>query len=577
MLRKLIVAIVLLLQIGLSFAQNSVKPPPSPFSFQNGNTSVNNINSLPSAGLPDVSINDSMPILPANTNANPVNTDPDTIMGDTKKYLDNLSEKLLDPVTQKLYKYGDTLRKAALRLFLYLFGFAILFRFIKFLKRGEYDLKLWLVDTVFMIIFMQIAMYMIKNANVINTQIISWFSAIAGEATRIKEFKPSILLDLSMDYFTAQVKFVISMSFNDLLKGLLLITISGITAFTLCLMVILYLKALIESIIVAQFSVLFLGFLGLEQTRDIGTRPIFQWINIGVKLMFLQMMLGLEHELLVEFINKDEINVASAISVLFVSVFMLLITWEIPNIFEKIITGSTSINYMSQQVVSSVNKLVSEMKKGGLTGNIVRSGLNAGVGTAQSIGGVQQALQAYDNYISSQVNNSSDGISSNKSIADTKNNGFSSANNISNTGNAHNPNSSMKNSIFAPIEASPPSANTSSINNTQSASNNSNQTSSHTNKQGSTSSTTNNTSSSFDKVKGFSTGIKDMIKEKYSTGVNNTIGGKLAQHFDNKTKANNEITDKASIDAYYKDMWSKPEQKNVNAILEEHKQDKEGK
>ncbi|MFM2343888.1 MAG: hypothetical protein RLZZ210_496, partial [Pseudomonadota bacterium] len=45
MLKKLLIALVLLMQIGLIFAQNSPKPPPSPFSFEG---------SLNSSNLPNV-------------------------------------------------------------------------------------------------------------------------------------------------------------------------------------------------------------------------------------------------------------------------------------------------------------------------------------------------------------------------------------------------------------------------------------------------------------------------------------------------------------------------------------------
>jgi P-type conjugative transfer protein TrbL len=525
-----------------------------------------------------------MPTLPANTNV--VNTDPDTLIGDTKKYLNNLSEKILKPLTDKLYKYGDILRKAAFRLFTYLFGFGILWRFIKFLVRGEYDLKLWLLDTALIIILMQFIMYTIKNANVVNMQIINWFMSVAGEATGIDKISPSVILDLAMDYFVAQVKFVISMSFNDLLKGMLLLAISGMSAFALCMMIILYIKALVESIIIAQFSVIFLAFLGLEQTRDIGTRPFLQWINIGIKLMFLQMMIGLEHDLLKDFIHMDEINVASAISVLFVSVFMLLITWEIPSLFEKIIMGSTAINGFSQQAVSSLNRLISEIKTGGLTGNIAKGALGAGVGVAQNIGGVQQALKAHENYKTSQassnsssagnnINSGSIGFTKNPSSNNNHTNGFSSS-----TSTGLNPNDSIKNKILSPIGAS---ASNSSVNNQSSnntVANNSQSSSSSNNQTLAQSSASMNSNTNMGKIKGLAGGAKELIQEKYKQGVSNTIGGKLANHFDSKTKANNEIKDKESINAFYKNLWDKPEPQNVNTILENHnqnKQDKEGK
>src|SRR5688500_13089365 len=108
MLRQILIA-CLMLWLGISYAQNSTKPPPSPFSFQNGSTQLNNENSLPSAGLPTTQAivkPDVLPSLTAESNSS-ITTEKD----ETSNVLDNLTEKISNKFTEKINLYAQTLIK----------------------------------------------------------------------------------------------------------------------------------------------------------------------------------------------------------------------------------------------------------------------------------------------------------------------------------------------------------------------------------------------------------------------------------------------------------------------------------
>ncbi len=642
MFTKCFAAIILLLHIGLCFAQNSNngnKPPASPFSFTSGKATLNNSEQFKPADLPIIveqkafvngTIN--QPSFIGSTTNNITQTqqqkdfEANSFLGETKKYFDNLSERILDPFIEKLNYYGLILKKAAFRLFMYLSGFMILFRFIKYLMQGEHDFVAWLVDTAFMAVFIQIIAHLIKNSDNINLDIISWFRAIAGEATGTRDIKPSLLIDLGLDYFNAQVKMILSFSITDLLKGLLLMSISGLTVMTIGLLGLFYVKALIESIILAQFSVLFLAFLGLEQTRDIGMRPFFLWINLGIKLMFLQMMIGLEVSLLQDFINMDDISVASSASVLFVSVFMLALTYEVPKIFEKLLTGSVTIGGLSQNAIQGIARGVASMKTGGVAG----ATFSGAVGAAQQIGGAQKALQSYEAYRNSQGGGgfaaqkpiepltpksapfSADG-GSGGSIRDRFLNSALGGGSNSKKQNTNQPQGSIQDGFARFNEpktdfktsfdtnASTQSENASSgkqsnsatsslsTNNTSMNSSSNNTSNSSLNNNASNASTANSLSSAvsgsstvnqnsgsqqpmgfFEKAAG---ATFEMAKDKYNDGVNKSAGGRMAQHFDQKTAANNEAVKKQSIDDHFQNLWRKPEKQPQDQNKQNQAQD----
>ncbi len=396
MLRKLL-AIVLLLHIGLVFAQNSPKTPPSPFSFSIGNdgqASLNN-NNLPSAGLPTMPQNISIVDTAANSNSTnrdaiySTNPSVDVFIGDTRKYLDNLSEHMLDPIKEKIDIYAKVIIKAALTLFLYLSIFMIIWRFIKYAATGGHEFTPWLADTILCIVIMQITIAFIKNSGEISTHIYKWFMAVGGEASGMKELKPSLILDLGVDYFINMIKFLTTLSYTDLIKGLVLFFIGSVTQLAIVGMVGLYIMAIAESLILAKVSIIFLGFLGLEQTKEIGMKPIFLWINIGFKLMFLQLMLGLEMDILHTFIKMDEINVSMAISVMIVSKIMLLLTWRIPHIFQNLTTGTTTMSGIRDFMHESRNARNQNQQPQSPT-------------LAQQIGGVGAAIQAHQEYSNAQ-------------------------------------------------------------------------------------------------------------------------------------------------------------------------------
>jgi hypothetical protein len=152
-------------------------------------------------------------------------------------------------------------------------------------------------------------------------------------------------------------------------------------------MALMYIFAIIETIILGKISIILLGFMGIERFIGIATKPILMWINMGIKLMFLQLMLGLEIDLLNRLIKLDELNIAMSISAMFGSAIMLAVTWQIPRMFEKIITGTASIS-SSSLLRKAINEATKEVK------DLYTKGKNETIGAAAFIQAHEKNQQA---------------------------------------------------------------------------------------------------------------------------------------------------------------------------------------
>ncbi|MFM2344009.1 MAG: hypothetical protein RLZZ210_618 [Pseudomonadota bacterium] len=566
MIKKLL-AIVLLLHIGLCFAQNSPKLPPSPFSFMNGQTALNNSSNLKDAGLPQIvlssdlgsnsNINNGLQANIQTSNANSLTTTSlDIPEAKRKEYLDNMVERLVNPLNTQWEKYGKVIQQKTLDLFVYFLYFVMLFRLIKFLVQGQYDLTFFLIDTILLVVIMKIISLLIINADTVSLSVINIFRDIARDATGIKDIKPSMLLEVATKYVNDVCKFVFTLSFQDLLKGLVFASLAIATFIIIGGLVIRYVVAIFEAMIIVKVSVVYLAFYGLEQLRDLSIKPIVQWINIGVKLMFLQLMIGLELSILNDFIKPNEINIYMILSVFMSSFMMLVITWTIPKILDNIILGS----------VNSSNSSVSAIKN---AANVIQQGVTSlATNLVKNAGGASQLIKAHQNYqqalknhnsvnMPTTSNNSSgtNNLNPKTTSLSTSNQGFDTKqNNISNSSNL--PNSEIQKQSNQPINQdnvkNSNSQNALSENNTSSVN----------------SSTGANNSSKLGNMKAFAgdvaKGAIDMGKKSIGNAFGQTPAGKLATHFDSKTQELQKQTAQAQIDNYYKELRQGFNNQNTN-------------
>jgi len=562
MIKKLLVAIALLLHIGLVFAQNSIKPPPSPFSFSTNGTSVNNVNALPSAGLPPVNIVDSNTMPPALPNDN---AGGGISILSPKKSVNNITEKVLNKFKNKIHLYTEVLIKASLQLLMLLTSFMILMNIFKFALEGRHNLNEYIANIIVMALTYKFFSLLIISSGAVSDGIINWFRSIAVEATKSSDFRPSVLLDLAGQYFIGVIKSVF-LNFN-VVKSMTLIGISGITSVILALMVAFYIVAVIEGLLLSKISVLMLGFSTFSLFKDMGFKPINVWIYIGLKLMFLQLIIGLEIDLLRDFLISVNPDIADCVAALFVSIIMLVVTWRIPKIFENLINGSSSIGGATE-MLKAIAKHASSFATGGVLGSVGRQ-----------LGGAQQAIQAHERYQNAQntARSQSSGIypmnsdkpTSMDSVLQRGNQNSSSStsfiNNQSTTGaNNTTSQSTQSNTGFNSSNNNDTSSNASTSSNNSSVQSDINKNagskSASTSSNNSTNSNANNTNASNNYqrtgvISGIAQGAKEMAMQGIKDSVAKTAGGRLAQHFDNKTKALETKSTQEQIDNHYKKMW----------------------
>jgi P-type conjugative transfer protein TrbL len=575
MIKHIIIALVMLVQVGISFAQSNRNVPQNPFSF-----SASQQQNLPSARLPlptmsSIRANQNQPTIALPLQGSSLEglalPDPnsrDRIMtehDEKNTVLDNLTDKITNKLSSKLNEYAQVLIKAALKILMYLCGFVVCIRLIAYFKRGDGDFIHALIDLFVMVLTYKIVVAFIIASPQISDNIINWFKEVGGLATGRKGLSAGTIIDLGNDYFMSMLKAGFGF---DLKKMITIYFIGSITWMTLILMTGLYVLAVIESLILAKFCIIMTGFHGLDMFKDISSKPLFIWIHIGLKLLFLNLIIGLEIDLLKDFLQSKNPEISDCIAAASISVIMFIITWRSPKIFTNMMNGQSSI--------ASVNELtqaVSKMAKALPTPAAAVGGAIAGAMSVSQIVKAHQASQAAKSNINystmsnsgfSETKNSSNGINSNSSNSNLN----SSSNSNINSSNGAIKNSSNDNSTSAIVSrmlnpsTQSSNASISNISNVQNGINSSqnnndknnvisnnidnNKNNGNTNNSGGLNNNimsnagNQNTNDLDNKKQGFiANAIKskgEMIYNKYNDAAKNMTLGKIAQHINERTE-----------------------------------------
>jgi P-type conjugative transfer protein TrbL len=351
MLKNLIIAVVLILQIGLSFAQNTVKPPASPFLIAGSSAMLREINLKP-AGLPNVAGG----VAVANTNQMPTialsngsmsNQNNNTFTNIASKEhveqleplrenaTNNLFESLITPFEEKMNDYSERLVPHTLRLMymLALLGVASGV-FIQLILGGSF--KDICTSLFYVFLTLGFTEFLIYNWIGISEWIVQYFKDIATSVTHVN-FTPSTILDFAFKYLR---NIWDNLGF-DLGKSLMYILLAVPTFFMMVRMVAIYLYTILEFILISKLSVIYLAFAGIKYTTGYAKKPLMFCLSCGLKLMFLQLFFGVVLDIIGDFATKQtSINLAL---VMFASVTILsMLVEKLPHLVDSFIHGTTS-------------------------------------------------------------------------------------------------------------------------------------------------------------------------------------------------------------------------------------------
>jgi len=321
MLRKLLAAIALLLHIGLVFAQNSIKPPPSPFSFQNGQTT------LREGALP----NDIRPLIvdsSVQTQANAGNQTQINLMQAFQeaglapekpfdpKVLDKLSDDIVQIFEDKMSEYGTKLIPYTLRLFYTLLILSILLSTITQMIFGANFKD---ICTSLLMVFFIAGFWLLLIENWINwgSWLANYFKSIGINVSDV-QLKPSSIFKYGAVYMTNIFNSLSRLNWG---KGLMYVLLSIPTFYMIIRIMVTYIRALLEFIILGKMSVIYLAFAGIKFTEGYAKKPIMFCLSCGLKLMFLQLFFGAILSI-IEMYSTQPINDGSVIVMFAVSVIL---------------------------------------------------------------------------------------------------------------------------------------------------------------------------------------------------------------------------------------------------------------
>jgi len=313
MLRKLLVAIALLLHIGLVFAQSSIKPPPSPFTLGGGLNASNLPNTPPP--LPQIQpapVNNDNIIIAGNSQvwgSPPAVTEEQKwqqMVNENNQAWQQLTsnvtgeETLQDPnlinnISDKVYtKFKDKFTDIAIKLkpyVLYIFYILAIFNVLWLLFTHMLQgliFKEFIVNFLINLFYFFLWERLIMNFPEIASYIPHFLKKI-GIAVSTVPITEATILDYGVNYIKAV--------WNNLKVGqpavaIMYIVLSVPTFLMILRMVQIYVFVLMEGLVIGQLNIIYLAFAGVSSLDSYAKKPFMYLVSIGLKLMFLQIFFG---------------------------------------------------------------------------------------------------------------------------------------------------------------------------------------------------------------------------------------------------------------------------------------------
>jgi P-type conjugative transfer protein TrbL len=441
MIKKLL-AIVLLLHIGLVFAQNS--PPPSPFSFQNGQ-----------AVLREDVLQNAPPLITDNSqqSANPQsqNNNESDLKPIEQSQLDDLGKTVTDTFEEKMTDYGTKLIPYTLRLFYTLLILSLILTVVTQMILGSH-FKDIITSLVFIFFVAGFFILLIENWIEWSNWIVKYFVKIGTSISDVN-LQPSEIIKYMMKYINRIYE---KLSFTSVGQSLMYIILAIPTFFLIIQMVAVYIFALFEFIIIGKLSVIYLAFAGIKFTAGYAKKPLMYCLACGLKLMFLQLFFGGALSIIADFSTK-QMSIQLAMVMFICSVILNLLVQKLPQIVDSFIHGTTSATMggnlhsmtkaLSSVAMGTAKAVMNAMDSKKLIENASKLA-SANMPSQQVNERMEQSYQKHRQDILSKQNNSNASASnslnpSNQNISSAKSEINSNSNALN--ANAKNSTSSMQN------------------------------------------------------------------------------------------------------------------------------------
>jgi TrbL/VirB6 plasmid conjugal transfer protein len=366
MLKNLILAVVLLLQIGLSFAQNTGKIPPSPFLM--GGASPPTSSSGPLSGLPRATgnlqsgINIVNPPVPAQIEEKEpidsimLNADdpfckayPDYIGCKQEPInLDNIADNIFTDFKNGFINTANLLKPYVYYLFYGLCTFSILVMYFFNAITGA-GFKEFTVNFIIALFNMVVWGGIIMHFPNIAKYIPEWFNN-AGMAVSDVPISKSDILDYAVKYADNIWNKVSIFRLGD---ALMYIFFFFPTFYMLCLIVKNYMGVMLEAVVIGPMNIIYIAAAGHSKLEHYAKRPFLYLVNIGLKLMFLQVFFGVISTMLAKY-SAMPLSKSVVIIMFIVTFICYWLTNDLMRLIDNFIMGSGQSSLTSKGLASAI-------------------------------------------------------------------------------------------------------------------------------------------------------------------------------------------------------------------------------
>lgn len=249
----------------------------------------------------------------------------------------NILDGIVDTYKEQAKGWHSVIKSHAMTVFAYLAAINVSYSMAKIaLSPGSTfnDFAASLLRLLFPILFFwTILMYSDEWL----TAIIQSMRDVGGEASGVYGLSPSKIFDLGLLLVSQILEGSSSMGIADTIV-LYLSSIIILVCFVMIAAIMLV--AVVESYIVVSLGTMLLAFGSTQWTRDNATKQLMLAFSTGLKLMALQLIVGIGQSILTDFINKlGEASMSEIFVVMGSSMVLLILVQKIPDMLQSIVQG----------------------------------------------------------------------------------------------------------------------------------------------------------------------------------------------------------------------------------------------
>lgn len=251
---------------------------------------------------------------------------------------DTSVQGLLDLVLQQSHQWSGKLYDYAIRLFWLLASTQFIWTFMPLvMKQADFgEIVGELLRFVLVIgFFLAVMKYSVEGS----TAIVDSFRDAAASASGLgRALEPGDMLAVALDFGRTMVK---GISVFSPAKGLLIAVCAILVLACFAFIAAFMFVTLVESYVIINASVLFLGFGGSQWTRDFAIAPMRFTVAIGAKLFVLTLIVGLIVQSAKQWLSAYTNDEASLMTMVGLALVCCYLTKTIPDVIGGMISGTS--------------------------------------------------------------------------------------------------------------------------------------------------------------------------------------------------------------------------------------------